>query len=210
MKHTYLYLTALLLCAFALTFTACGDDEDDKEYPNWRQTNEAYYNQLFTETQERIAGGDTSWKIIRNYTFEEPVGTAPERNIVVHVLNEGTGTGCPLFTDTVRIHYRGRLLPSTSYPDGLVFDETWLTDYDLETMYPVKLGVPSLIDGFATALQHMHIGDRWEVYIPYQLGYGTKGQDAIPGYSMLKFDITLMAYYRAGQVVPEWKASRRR
>ena len=75
-------------------------------------------------------------------------------------------------------------------------------------MYPAKLPVSNIIDGFSTALQHMHIGDRWEVYIPQQLGYGSKDDSAVPAYSTLRFDITLMAYYRAGQVVPAWKAKR--
>ena len=209
MKHTYYYLSALFLCAFALTFVSCNDDEEDKEFANWEKTNTEYYQQLFSTTQQRIAGGDTSWKIIRNHTFEEPVATAPERNIIVHVLNEGSGSGYPLFSDSVHVHYRGRLLPSKSHPEGLVFDETWLGNYNLPTMYPAKLALSALIDGFATALQHMHIGDRWQVYIPYQLGYGKEKQDAVPAYSTLMFDITLMGYYRAGTVVPAWKAPRR-
>ena len=209
MKHTFYYIACAVTCLFALTFISCGDDDDDnKEFQNWQKVNADYYDKLYAETQQRIAAGDKTWKIIRNYTFEELVATKPEHHIIVHVLNESTGTGCPLFTDSVRVHYRGRLLPSTSYPDGMVFDESWLGDYDLATMYPAKLPVSNIIDGFSTALQHMHIGDRWEVYIPQQLGYGSKDDSAVPAYSTLRFDITLMAYYRAGQVVPAWKAKR--
>ena len=42
------------------------------------------------------------------------------------------------------------------------------------------------------ALQHMREGDRWQVYIPSELGYGLAGSDNIPGYSTLCFDIHLV------------------
>ena len=35
--------------------------------------------------------------------------------------------------------------------------------------------VNEMIDGFATALQYMHPGDRWEIWIPQALGYGSAG-----------------------------------
>ena len=47
----------------------------------------------------------------------------------------------------------------------------------------------------------MKIGDRWEVYIPYDLGYGESDYKAssssttIPGGSTLIFDVTLVGYH---------------
>ena len=49
-----------------------------------------------------------------------------------------------------------------------------------------------LIDGFSTALQHMEVGDKWEVWIPWQLGYGAVGRGDIKGYSTLVFEIELL------------------
>ena len=63
---------------------------------------------------------------------------------------------------------------------------------------PAHLLVGSTVDGFATALQHMRIGDRWLVYIPWQLGYGEVAKDAIPAYSTLVFDLQLKGFARAG------------
>ena len=60
------------------------------------------------------------------------------------------------------------------------------------------------IDGFTTALMQMHEGDRWMVYIPYNLGYGTETTDNIPAYSTLVFDLTMQAFYHAGEVVPSF------
>jgi peptidylprolyl isomerase/FKBP-type peptidyl-prolyl cis-trans isomerase FklB len=53
-----------------------------------------------------------------------------------------------------------------------------------------------LIDGFSTALQHMEVGDKWEVWIPWQLGYGAIGQREIKAYSTLVFEIELVDIVR--------------
>ncbi|MFA7065782.1 MAG: FKBP-type peptidyl-prolyl cis-trans isomerase, partial [Dysgonamonadaceae bacterium] len=52
--------------------------------------------------------------------------------------------------------------------------------------------VSGVVDGFSTALQHMKEGDKWEVWIPWQLGYGERGQSPIPGYTTLVFEIELV------------------
>ena len=38
----------------------------------------------------------------------------------------------------------------------------------------------------------MKVGDQWELYIPYQLGYGKDGYSDIPGYSTLIFNVNLV------------------
>ena len=115
-----------------------------------------------------------------------------------------------MYTDSVLIHYRGRLLPSTSYEEGYVIDESYTGEFNDETALPVKMYVGDLIDGFTTALMQMHIGDRWMVYIPNTLGYGSSESTNVPAYSMLRFDIKLVGYYRAnhesraGEPKGEW------
>ena len=136
---------------------------------------------------------------MRAYNIDEKVATHSYDHIVVNVLKAGNGSGCPIYTDSVKVHYSGRLLPSASYPNGKVFDQSWTGDYDLTTMMPVKFAVKGVVTGFGTALQYMHIGDRWQVIIPQQLAYGSSNT---PGaaYSTLVFDVTLVAYYRANDV----------
>jgi FKBP-type peptidyl-prolyl cis-trans isomerase FklB len=75
-------------------------------------------------------------------------------------------------------------------------------------MSAVILRTNYVVDGFSTALQNMHIGDRWLVYIPYTLGYGTTDSGTIPAYSTLVFDITLLAYYHPGATIPTWQAKK--
>jgi len=42
------------------------------------------------------------------------------------------------------------------------------------------------------AIQQMHIGDKWEIYIPAEMGYGKFSQPGIPGGSTLIFEIELL------------------
>lgn len=38
----------------------------------------------------------------------------------------------------------------------------------------------------------MHPGDRWMIYIPYELGYGSRTSGPIPAYSTLIFEVELL------------------
>ena len=58
---------------------------------------------------------------------------------------------------------------------------------------PLACRLRDLIEGWIIAMQQMHIGDRWEVYIPAEMGYGKFSQPGIPGGSTLIFDIELLA-----------------
>ena len=198
-------------------FTSCTENDDTvEEYANWQSKNETYWDNLYTTTQQKIKGGDTSWKIILNYTFQnqkQTTGSAltyrPENYIIAHVEQAGTGTTSPLYSDSVSMHYMGRLIPSTTYTSGLIFDKSWSTNqFNAATSRPVHSyigltydaeGKPtSLVDGFTTALMSMHRGDHWTVYIPYQLGYGEKKSGVVPAYSTLIFDLRLNDFSHPG------------
>ena len=198
-------------------FTSCTENDDTvEEYANWQSKNETYWDNLYTTTQQKIKGGDISWKIILNYTFQnqkQTTGSAltyrPENYIIAHVEQAGTGTTSPLYSDSVSMHYMGRLIPSTTYTSGLIFDKSWSTNqFNAATSRPVHSyigltydaeGKPtSLVDGFTTALMSMHRGDHWTVYIPYQLGYGEKNSGVVPAYSTLIFDLRLNDFSHPG------------
>jgi FKBP-type peptidyl-prolyl cis-trans isomerase FklB len=205
-------LWALLLCCAPLFFAACSEEDDTvEEFANWQSINTQYWDSLYSATQANISNGDSSWRIYRSWSISDST-VASTYYIIVHVQTEGTGSGCPLYTDSVRVNYYGRLLPSASYPEGYLFDSSYSSDFNPDTSAPAQFLVSSLTDGFATALQHMYIGDEWDVYIPWPLGYGETGTSSssssvyIPGYSVLKFHINLVSYYRAGTDVPDFSA----
>ena len=58
---------------------------------------------------------------------------------------------------------------------------------------PLAMRLSDLIEGWIIALGHMSVGDRWEIYLPANCGYGRFSQPGIPAHSTLIFDIELLA-----------------
>ena len=103
-----------------------------------------------------------------------------ESGLQYEVLNSGTGRK-PKATDRVRCHYEGRLV------DGTLFDSS------IQRGEPAVFGVNQVIAGWVEALQLMSEGDKWKLFIPYNLGYGEQGAGgAIPPYSTLVFEVELL------------------
>lgn len=207
-KINFFYPLCLLLCCMttALSLSSCSEESGTvEEYPGWQVKNEAFYNQLTDSVVALLQAdpGRTDWKRIKCWSKPDTLVGGNDYYVIVHVLESGpaTETQMPLFTDTVSVHYCGRLLPSVSYPQGKVFDRTYVEPFDAEVSSPSKFAVGSssessgLVAGFSSVLQHMHRGDHWVVYIPYQLAYGTTEQSGIPAYSTLIFDLRLVDFW---------------
>ena len=97
------------------------------------------------------------------------------------VLAEGDATGAkPTPGSVITAHYTGKTI------DGATFDSS-------RGDVPLACRLRDLIDGWIIAMQQMHVGDRWEIYIPAEKGYGKFSQPGIPGGSTLIFDIELLA-----------------
>ena len=198
MKNWKYILLSVILFPFVGMVSSCSsDDSEEDEYANWEQRNEEIINQW---------AANSSLRKIKSYTKDPSTTGKNSDYIYVEVLEEGRGTESPLFTDTVRVAYRGRLIPTTSYPEGYVFDQSYKDDFNWQTAGMQDFSCSIVVDGFSTALMNMHIGDRWRVHIPYQLGYGTSSSNAIKGYSNLVFDIALQDFWHVGDSRPTFKA----
>lgn len=197
----YLYM---LLCLVCMGLYSCSETDDTTdEYANWQERNEAYFKRIYSSAEDSIQNGKTTWKILKSLSKVDEAARQYDDKIVVEVLQVGTGSGCPLFTDSVRVHYEGRLMPTTEHPEGYIFDRSWTGDYNIKTMVPSKFVVNGVVDGFSLALQNMHIGDRWRVYMPSEMAYKSASRTSIPAYSTLVFDITLHSYSHPGTVMPK-------
>ena len=195
------YVGVMLFTIHCSLFTiSCSeDDSTTDEFANWQERNDA-------TTDQWAASG---MRKIRVFTQDDTATGKSSDYIYVQVLESGDGTESPLYTDTVRVAYRGRLIPTTNYTDGFVFDETYLGDFSWHTagMSTMAIsGSTSLVSGFATALMNMHKGDRWLVCIPYQLGYNAASQGSVTAYSDLIFDIALLDYWHPGDTRPAFRA----
>ena len=205
----------ILLMGITVGLTACSENNDDTvEYSDWQNVNAKYFDEVYAEAIDSINkyGKDSNWDIIRCWSLNDTVAKlTPTGYIVIHKEKVGKGSGCPLYTDSVIVHNLGKLLPSTSYPKGYVIEKSWDGDFDnynSNTAVAKKWAVSNLIDGYTTALMRMHIGDRWRVYVPWTLGYGTAAYNSIPGYSVLVWDITLLGYYHPGADIPSINAKK--
>jgi FKBP-type peptidyl-prolyl cis-trans isomerase len=96
------------------------------------------------------------------------------------VLTSGAGK-MPTKADNVTVHYTGKLI------DGTVFDSS------VERGQPATFGLGQVIPGWTEVLQLMKEGDKFMVYIPYDLGYGERGSPPqILPFSTLIFEIELI------------------
>lgn len=200
-------LKMLLLLIVSGGLVACSesnDDSDGEEFANWQACNELYFASL----EDSLAHGGKVWKKLKTYTKDENSQGKQTDYVYVKVLEAGIGTTSPLYSDSVRIAYRGRLIPSVTYPEGFVFDQTYTGLFDLQTTAVVDNVVSGFVDGFTTALQHMHKGDRWRVYIPHTLGYGTVSNKSIPAYSVLVFDLALIDIASGKEQFVPWSSRR--
>lgn len=109
---------------------------------------------------------------------EDGVKALP-KGIYYTVLKSGNNDGKhPTPRSIVTVHYTGWTI------NGKKFDSS-------RAGVPVAFRLSELIDGWIIAIGQMCVGDKWEIYIPAELGYGKFSQPGIPGGSTLIFEIEL-------------------
>ena len=98
-----------------------------------------------------------------------------------HVIAEGSGTESPGPDSIVSVHYSGKLT------DGFEFDSSYKRNQ------PATFPVNGVMRGGTEALQLMKVGDKWELTIPPDLGYGSQGAGStIPPDATLIFEVELL------------------
>lgn len=98
------------------------------------------------------------------------------------VIKEGNGP-IPADTTKVQVSYEGRLI------DGTVFDSS----YKNNDGKPVEVVVNQMVPGWIEALTLMPEGSVWEIYLPQELGYGSReAGDKIKPFSALIFKLELV------------------
>ena len=110
---------------------------------------------------------------------EDGVKALP-KGIFYKVLSEGNQDSAkPTVRSIITAHYTGRTI------NGKQFDSS-------RGGVTLACRLCDLIEGWIIAIQQMHIGDKWELYIPAEMGYGKLSQPGIPGGSTLIFEIELL------------------
>ena len=117
--------------------------------------------------------------IVANTTSADTIITAS--GLQYRIITEGVGTESPGASSLVTVHYSGKLT------DGTEFDSSYKRNQ------PASFPVNGVIRGWTEALQLMHVGDKWELTIPSDLGYGSQGAgNAIPPDATLIFEVELL------------------
>lgn len=111
---------------------------------------------------------------------QQPGIVTLESGLQYRIVSNGKGPK-PDESDTVVVHYEGRLL------DGTVFDSS------IERKEPASFQLNQVISGWTESLQQMPEGATWEIFVPAHLAYGSRG---IPGRigpnEMLTFKVELI------------------
>ena len=174
MKKFGLFLT---VSAVVFCFVTSCEKEGEDHLNTWMVANITAFNAIKT-----------------NPDYKEIKSPGNEESIYYKVLNKGDGTDPILYTSIVNCYYKGYFVadyPNYSITNGKVFDQQLFDDGPSATF-----AVSGVVSGWKTALQHMVKGDKWEIWIPYQLGYGRSNYQntgsTIPGYSTLVFELEVV------------------
>lgn len=140
--------------------------------------------------QQRMIDRQTAEREVARQSGADFMATNGEKDGVVVldsglqylVLESGDPNGqSPTANDSVLAHYEGTFI------DGSVFDSS------IQRGEPAQFGVGQVIAGWTEALQLMRVGDKWRLFIPYDLAYGEGGSPpVIPPYATLIFDVELL------------------
>ncbi|GKG72863.1 hypothetical protein DXA15_24020 [Parabacteroides sp. AM58-2XD] len=187
----YLQFALMIFCMSAV-FTSCKDDDDSDDVAV-----EAY--KLENEQAFAAKANDPDF-------FKVSIQGAGDDFIYAKRLKEADKPEIPIYYNSrVTVYYKG-WFPNSE--DGEYFDKKELEDgspsewavstasSNYNSYYGT--GIPSPISGWTIALQNMKVGEKWEVWIPQRLGYGSvdkkdsAGNVTIPAYSTLVFEIEVI------------------
>ncbi len=125
---------------------------------------------------ENKAAGE---KFLAENKGKEGVVTTPS-GLQYKIITKGDGA-IPADTSKVKVNYKGTLI------DGTEFDSFYKRNE------PATFLANQVIKGWTEALTMMPVGSKWELYIPYNLAYGSRetgGQ--IKPFSALIFEVELL------------------
>lgn len=111
---------------------------------------------------------------------QEAGAVKTDSGLVYRVLTAGTGAR-PQATDTVRVHYEGKLM------DGTVFDSS--RQRGEPAQFPLNRVIPCWTEG----VQRMQVGEKAQLVCPASLAYGERGSGTtIPPGATLVFEVELL------------------
>lgn len=132
-------------------------------------------------TQGQVAAVRTADMKFLAENAKKPGVVTTATGLQYQILRPGSGPK-PGRTDTVLVHYEGRLIDKT------VFDSSY------QRGQPAAFPLDQVIPGWTEGVQLMGTGAKYHFVVPPQLAYGARGAGGvIPPGAVLEFDIELLA-----------------
>ncbi len=110
----------------------------------------------------------------------EPGAQKKASGLVFQSIAEGKGE-MPKATDTVKVHYRGKLV------DGTEFDSSYKRNE------PAKFPLNGVIPCWTEGVQLIKVGGKARLVCPAAIAYGEGGRPGIPGNATLDFEVELLS-----------------
>lgn len=178
MKSTLkgLFLSLSLILSLGL-LTACDQTAPDEAKSQYRIKNEEYVENISKDAAyQKLAFEFSPFAVYYK---------------VIQGLPEGSKAQRPLQNSQVEYKYTLKLISGEVLETDEVV-KSWIFRQN-GNQRP-----ESMIRGMQLALQHMSVGEKWEVVIPWQLGYGAytyggSSSSSIPAFSTLIFEVTLLS-----------------
>ncbi len=164
--------------AYELLKSSLGDDESSAEYlarlVEYKQLLDLY-DQAISLPELNLEKGAKYLSLQRKRKSVKETASG----LLYESLRDGNGSA-PGLSDEVEVHYHGTLV------NGEVFDSS------VDRGEPAKFMVGQVISGWSEALQLMHVGDKWKLFIPSALAYGERGNNSIGPNEALTFEVELL------------------
>ena len=154
--------------------------KNDSTVMNKDEANQFFRTRMETDSNikaEKKAEAGKAW--LAENAKKPGVVTLPS-GLQYKVITEGKGAK-PTAQQEVTVKYEGHLI------DGTEFDSSYKRNPQT-----TKFRCDQVIKGWTEALTLMPVGSKWELYIPQELGYGSRAAGNIPPYSTLIFTIELV------------------
>ncbi len=153
-------------------FSAC---EKQDVYQDWKRMNDEWFDANKDKTDSYPF--DWTVEVLKTPIVSQNFVTSTT-GVKYKALRFGNPTDKkPNPTSEIWVTYEGKLIDGTTFDKGV----------------DAYLGaISSSVSGFKEVLSKMHIGDIYEIYIPWEQGYGETGNYSIPPYSVLTFRVELV------------------
>ena len=183
----YLSVVGIVLCLL-FVLPSCKDDKDNTEeieQEAYKQKNDAAFEAKASDA-----------------SYVKWMSQANNGYVYAKLITKGTGKKI-YYNSRVSVYYKGWKIDGTVfdshlYDDGTPFKCAVSSYYANYSNYN-PTGYSSVIEGWGVALQNMVEGDKYEIWIPQQLGYadaaqtGSTDAKTIPAYSTLIFEIEVVS-----------------